>query len=328
MRKILISFHFFGFLASLWAAKLTDRRSLFVLVNLSLVLLSVSCVPMDAISPTTESVSSSQFPTGKLAEVAQLQGQIPLREVLRQMQIVGILSAYPPIRDDEQRTISVGRDTTWWSVVTVVEGMMGWVYEVDSKMFQRANATSTVDAGDSAGRLGVGGDRLALEPRRMVRISFRFVRGTISGGSVDLGINAAAQIIQFDAWLPAGVSQTWSSVSERAYFEAAASVDSDRSLPTTRRVVPAGVQYEGVAAVLPGGFCRVDAKLSVSSFLSGLGAERAVVDVPIQADGLRGTWVRVFQLTGADANVRASLRDLGFQLQGGADCVVVFIRVI
>ncbi|MCC7168682.1 MAG: hypothetical protein IT565_14040 [Rhodospirillales bacterium] len=238
-----------------------------------------------------------------------------------------ILSSYPPVQDD-QATISVARFATWWHVITVVEWKQGWVYIPESKIFEQAYASHSVEAADESGRIKPGTEQLQRLPRHMVRVSFRFVRGTISGGTVDLGLNAAGQVIQFDAWLPAGVAQSWSSVSERAYFETSNSTSTDRSLPTTRRVVPAGVQYEGLAAALPGGFCRIDGSLSVSSFLSGLGAERAIVQVPCQADGLRGTWIKVFQLTGADANVRASLRDLGFQLQGGADCVVVYVRVI
>ena len=93
--------------------------------------------------------------------------------------------------------------------------------------------------------------------------------------------------------------------------------------------MPAGFQFSGLVGLLPGGQCRVDANIEVSSFISNvaLSLDRASVRVPLEVDGPRSKWLKMARFSTVDANIRASFKSLGWGLRGGFDDVAVYVRV-
>jgi hypothetical protein len=106
------------------------------------------------------------------------------------------------------------------------------------------------------------------------------------------------------------------------------------------------VSYEGIAASLPGGDCRATGLLNVQaerSYFEGVRDSSnpngsvvvetqrktvpAGVSVPIDIDGPRRQWHRVFAFSAADVGLQASFRGLGTNFSIGGDRIGVFVRV-
>lgn len=267
---------------------------------------------------------SPDFPTGLLAKPATVAGALPLQLLLQQLQSHELLVQYPPGPTDQ--SVDVLQGSRWYDVCLAVERATGWIYDTDTKRFLAPAATHSVDTPDAAGRAETD-RRLSLSRRQQITLRWRFAR--IAGNVTEDGGGVNGQAIDFAASVPQGVFASWSVTQERSYYEGVtdpANPNADTVVRTTKRVVNAGLQYGGLAAVLPGGGCRLDGILSISTF-TGLSTDRSVVNVPLQLDGERGKWMRVMVLNTGDAGIRMSFRALGLNLGASADRVVILARI-
>jgi hypothetical protein len=211
-------------------------------------------------------------------------------------------------------------------VVAFVETTMGWVYDPPSKRFIRAAATHTVDEPDAFGRPTNTDQRASLERRGLVAMQFRFVKLTLgTQGRADLG--AGFEFDRYSVSGPEGVQRPWiNDTEQRGYFQGTTQGLSTISVATTRETIEAGVQLTGMASRLPGNGFRLDGDLSISSF-TDTGLDKAQVEVPLQIDGERGKWYRVFVGEGANASVGLALRRFRVDLSAAGSAVAVEVRV-
>lgn len=282
-------------------------------------------------SPTPAGDEPFPLQSPDLARVPELAGLVPLPRVLTQARVAGVvLSAPDRLVRGYAYQIPCSPKDDWWAILQKVELATSSVYDAGQKRLMDPTATHPLDGPDEAGR-ATAGERLGLSTREIVRMRFRFAR--VGAG---VGVNTAADkslievsgggnAIDFAAVIPAGVQRTWAVQSERTYFERITNTDSGETFETTRQTVPAGVDFTGMAGALPGGFFRMTATLSVSSFEADL--NRTVVEVPLDIDARRGEWVKVFQFRAANANLRATLKEFGLNLTAGGEIVAVLVRV-
>jgi hypothetical protein len=214
----------------------------------------------------------------------------------------------------------------WIDVIRRIEFISNVVYDAETKEFREPVASHSIDQPDEAGRAQAP-DVLSLASRQMVVLRVLFtrggVRGTLDATTLDFG--ASGSYVQFNAKVPAGVRRRWSITSEREYYDQATDTQSGRVIPTQRRTTEAGVQVDCVSGVLPMGKCRLSGTLVVSSFDEG--TAKSGVTVPLDLDGERGGWIKVFTFRTLSAGMTASFRKMGLKLSGGADEIDVYLRV-
>lgn len=228
---------------------------------------------------------------------------------------------------DHDTIIPVSPLDNWWSVIKKIEFTVNVTYDSTAKTFHEIVATHEVDGPDEAGRASV--DRpLSLALREMVHLRFRFARAG-AGLQTDpsFALSASGEFIDFYAFLPAGVHRPWDVSTERSYYNQAVTTqtNSPNTINTERKTENAGVLFDGLAGTLPGGNFRLKATLEVSSFTGGL--DKSKVKIPIDVDGRRGMWVKMFAFKAGSVGLVAKLRGLGLSINGSGDTVAVFVRV-
>lgn len=282
---------------------------------------------------TTAGASGDIVPPTILDRSAGVQGQVPLGVALEHLRTLQVLSGENawPVLDTITGDVHVApghrvRDLLW-----SIESMTGWVYEPDRQRFRGASATHSEDAPDSFGR--PRSDVVSREPRPMVALGVRFrrIQGGVSNTVGQFGAAAGGLITHFEASIPEGVEAAWASGDERGYTEGIVSADNEAGpgggvVQTTRRTVTSGVNVEAIVARLPGGKCRVDGTLEVSSF-SGASLDRSRVSIPLQLDGDRDVWIPIYRFRSGDASLSIFARGLGLRGAIGASDVLVEVRV-
>jgi hypothetical protein len=214
---------------------------------------------------------------------------------------------------------------TWWDLVKRMESIFRLVYLSNTFTFVNSVATHPVDAPDAAGR-ATADSLLSLERREHVVINFRFVRYGASL-DVDTAFETGGNYIDLSATLPAGVMKQYDVTAEREYFENFTSTETGQVTQGRREVVPAGVQFAGMAAGLPGGDFRMSGQFTVASFTGTTGRNRSNVSAPLELDGPRRRWLKVMNFRSANGSMKASFEGLGLSLGAGLDNIAVFIKV-
>lgn len=287
---------------------------------------------MGSMSPTP--AGSDDYPLGSalLQGRSQLAGSVPLKVVLEHLVRAKVLAGAPWwLRADFGKPVEVAPVDSYWDILKKIEYTYGLVYNAESRTLVQPVATHSVDAPDAAGRLTNRETPLGWATRDMVWLRFRFVRGSagVSFDGSNLTIDAAGDYIDTANQVPAGVHKAWGNItSERGYTvgEVTTQTGSSQLIPTTRQSVQAGIQYDGIAAPLPGGKFRCESTLSVSTF-DGTGLDRSVVSIPIDCDGERSKWHEVFRMYNLSANLTAAFRRLGLKLGASGETVRIFVRV-
>jgi hypothetical protein len=161
----------------------------------------------------------------------------------------------------------------------------------------------------------------------MVVTRFRFARvgAAANFDESTLSASAGGQYVDFQAMIPAGVRRSWVVASEKSFFEGVTNTETGNTVNTERRTEEAGIEFEGIAASLPGGNFRMNATLTVSAFTQSI--DRSLITVPIDMDGARGRWLKIFQFRAISGGVVASLRGMGLRVNGSGDNIAVFVRV-
>jgi len=220
------------------------------------------------------------------------------------------------------------QETRLADLVEAVERAQGWSYDPDSRSFGHAVATHPIDSPDGFGDVPEGGTRSRKDSRSMVSIQIRYRRLQSSGTSQGQAVAAGATLAAISASLPEGVLGNWSSVEEREFFEGVSSPNSQGApvVRTTRGVVSAGTEIEGLAARLPGGRMRLDGRLSISAF-TGESRTRASVQFPLSIDGPRGKWLTVYASSALDAKATVALRGVGVKVGLAGDALEIQVRV-
>jgi hypothetical protein len=272
---------------------------------------------------------SQEYPSESLhlKGVPGLAGAVPTAMVLGAAKAAGVVTRAPRhLWADLKTPVALSNKDDWAAILRKIEYVHSLVYDPVERALYPATATHGVDAPDDAGR-ATADDPLSLARRQMVSLKFRFQR--VGGNAVvsedAIGAGANGSRIEFAASLPAGVQRNWEIATERSYFDRVTDTESGRTFDTDRQTESAGVQFDGMASRLPGGFFRLQANLSVSAFERGL--DRSVVTVPLDLDGWRGEWVKVFQFQTVSAGLRASFKGMGLNLNAGGDQVAVYARV-
>jgi hypothetical protein len=251
-------------------------------------------------------------------------GQVPLASALYHLAAHQVIAKWPagPL-PEVNLTIVEGTRTA--DVIKCIELATSWVFDEKSISFYLPTATHSEDNPDTFGR-ATRPDRVPVDSRALVVVSFRFRR--VSGGVSYQGANAGVTFTSFSASVPEGVVSSWSNSQSRSYFEGVTAVDAQRpgTIQTVRRTVDAGLQLDGVAARLPGGRYRLNARLEVSSFL-GTGLDKALVRIPLDVDSICGSWDTVYRVYGADANATAAFHGQGLTFAATGDVVEVQVRV-
>lgn len=257
-----------------------------------------------------------------------LSGQVPLHRVV-DLGIAGhVLTDLPRwMYKDTDTNIPISPYDDWWKIIKKIETICSVTYDAKTKSFREATATHSVDAPDAAGR-STSERPLSQQLRQMIAVKFRFVRGNAGLAFDPVSLSASGSMIQQQIIVPAGQSGSFGSADdERYYYEQA--VTTSTSTPgvinTERKTDRAGVLFEGVAGVLPGGNFRINATLEVSTF--GGDGSKSQVQVPVNYDGERGKWHQIFDFRAGSAALQAKLRGMGLNIKGSADLVMVFVRV-
>jgi len=215
----------------------------------------------------------------------------------------------------------IAQDDTAWDAIRKFETQYTLVYDIPTRRFLEAWATHPADLPDSEGYAG----RLPSRARRQIlSVRIAFARSTAALSPENLF--ASAQVQEFAASVPAGVRASWSIQTERTYTDSGSAVDSGRVFSTTRRTVPAGIEYSGMAGTLPGGRCRASGLLSLSAF-SGTGTERSTQSVPIEIDGERGKWMQVLRFQSGNADAAVIFRNLGLSIGVSGEWLSVWFRI-
>lgn len=299
-------------------------------MTLLAVMLSYSltgCTAPQLYSATDAKVSSAAKDSYK--DPISAMGDLPASRVLDLLAAKKLVVDYPT--KPQALAIRLEQGATCWDAITDIERAYNWVYDCDRKVFLEAYATHSVDSPDEAGRSS-GINPLTLNARAMVAYRIRFVNvtGSLSGLGVNNGeayFGGGAQYIELGATIPAGVNASWSSTTERSFFNGLTDTQTGETIQTERSTVQSGVTYSGIAGLIPGSKMRLHGALEVSSFTGESGLDRSVIAIPVQVDGPRREWVKVFEYQSLDANAKLAFRNLGLSLGAGASAVAVYVRL-
>lgn len=274
--------------------------------------------------------SNSSIASEKLGRRLAVSGLLPVAEVLNYLQEEKLLQSFPGKAGDAQIAVMPGSKAE--AVIAEVERVQGWLYDCESQRFVVAYATHPIDNPDTMGRL-THDEPADRSPRLSVAFRIRFVGFTGNLSTQQLG--AGGSYLEFGASVPCGVNSTWSSQQERSYYTGIKNTQTGDNVQTDRSAVSSGVMYSGVGAYLPGMLSRLTGSLSISSFV-GDGLDRNTIDIPVNYDGPRRQWVKLFELRQLDASAQITFRNLGLRsilggtlakLGFGAENVAVLVYV-
>lgn len=255
-------------------------------------------------------------------------GILPLQQALQELIRLEVVRGYPAGQLPEV-SFQVWETTRCRDLVKVIEEQCGWIWDSDSRTFYLALATHTADRPDSFGR-PQNLERAPLSRRPLLRLHFRFRRYAASifaqSTLTDLaGATGSVVGTSFTAICPDGLETTWSSTSERSYFEGvrdpADTGGLNRQVTTSRKTVSAGLQVSLLVARLPGNGFRIDGELEVASFSAGSGLDRNVIRFPLGLDAERGKWITTVLIRSADLSATVALRNFGIDLGASGDVV-------
>lgn len=275
--------------------------------------------------------SSSLIPEAEVAvgalgalEVPALLGILIKREI-----VVGY-----PAADLQGPPLVCGRETRVKDVVRAVEVRMGWIYDPARKRFYRAIPTHSIDQPDSFGRIGNLTNPAELEPRPVLALAFRLIKRSagLSGQLGDVntaGVNGAKEYRVVTVAAIDGVQLDWADSSSHSYYNGVvdpSNGSANRLVNTDLRTVSAGVSIHCIAARMPGDLFRIDGQLTLSAFNGqGIGGQDTIT-VPLQMDGPRHRWLRLFCSEGNDGAFKATLTKSEGSASVGADCIWVEVR--
>ena len=312
-----------------WSLVVNSMRSR-ALAMLALTLCGCSgpAGPMFRTEPVQSSASISPDPRqdSRLRERLPASGQVPADQLLRLLAETQMVKGWPAglMQGASVECNSVSRVI---DAIRYLEDSQGWVYDPESLVFTRATATHSLDGPDAFGR-PQSLARVDRSARGVVCISLRFVR--CSAGLSLTELDASATLTSFKASFPDGVQGSWSSTTERTYFNNYASPvnQSGNSLVQSQlQTRSAGLTVNALAARLPHGMARIDGTVEVSSF-TGAGLDKATVDFPLQLDCPRHEWARVVVIRGADLNASAAFKHWSQSaLSADADDLALLVKL-
>lgn len=246
---------------------------------------------------TVRDDSGSRFPV--LDQPIQIAGPVPLFKVLADLVHKEYVRNYPRSRGDLLQSFEAAGTVRVRDLVSTLEVSQGWVYDPSTRDFYPATATHPVDDPDSFGRPAPGADRADLNRRGSVAISFRFRRCDAGISTSDL--TAGATLEEFSGSMPEGVRGKWQVINTKSYVQGVESAQgvSGVVVNTQLQQVEAGLQFDALAARLPGQSFRVNGNLTISSF-TGTNYDTTNITVPVDCDGKLGQWCRLVRLRGAD----------------------------
>jgi len=254
-------------------------------------------------------------------------GELPLLEVLSVLRDQQAVVGWPRTAD-LATTLWIRPNSKVVEVVRLVELKMSWtVAEVQGqgRAFFPRHATHRMEAPDLAGRVGKDSPLVGEEVRPVSVIRILFCRGDVALNRD--GIGGGGQYIALSGSVTNGVETTFGNQTTRSTPTGVIAASGNGNfVQTGRETVSAGVSWLGVFGTLPGGNCRMDGMVTVSSFV-GETVETVSVQVPVSIDGPRSKWLCVFVSDSASALMKMSFRGNGLDLGVGMGSVMCFVRV-
>lgn len=258
-----------------------------------------------------------------LTAPAGVYGEVPVWWALHNLEERGVVKRYPKNSNALAEKIQGREDMTVREAVYQIEQVARWVFDPETQSFFVATATHTIEDPDSFGR--PMGEIVDRQPRAAVVFCIRF--RALTGSASRFGLTGSFASTYFWGSIAEGVHESWSKNTERSFINKVQDTESGRTVETEREVVTAGLSLQGIAARLPGGMCRVDGRLNISSFVGGT-SDRSTVDTPLQIDGPRGVWIPILRVQSGDIGGGVefdAIRD--FAPSASADAIEVAVKV-